>query len=110
MTNVLTRLTQRPPATEAGKPAVRRVATVVWLGIALVLPFCALIVPGALPGPVDVLINLDSSAEPPPFLSQVARVAAIIDGEPARRDAGRARFKAYRHMGLSPETHNLHAS
>lgn len=55
MTNVLTRLTQRPPATEAGKPAVRRVATVVWLGIALVLPFCALIVPGALPGPVDVL-------------------------------------------------------
>lgn len=60
-------------------------------------------------GPVDVLINLDSSAEPPPFLAQITRVAEIVDGEPARRDAGRARFKAYRQMGFSPETHNLHA-
>jgi len=59
--------------------------------------------------PVDVLINLDISAEPPSFLSQVARVAEIVDGEPSRRDAGRARFKAYRQMGASPETHNLHA-
>lgn len=55
MTNVLTRLARRPPATRAKKPAVRRAATVVWLVIALVLPFCALIVPWVLPGPVDVL-------------------------------------------------------
>lgn len=62
--------------------------------------------PGA---PVEVLINLSLAAEPPSFLAQVARVAEVIDGEPARRDAGRARFKAYRQMGLSPETHNLQA-
>ena len=60
--------------------------------------------------PMDVLINLDFSAEPPPFLAQVARVAEIVDGEPSRRDAGRARFKAYRQKGLSPDTHSLQAS
>ena len=60
-------------------------------------------------GAVEVLINLGLSAEPPPFLERVARVAEIIDGEPLRRDAGRARFKAYRQLGLSPGTHNLQA-
>jgi DNA polymerase-3 subunit chi len=59
--------------------------------------------------PMDVLINLDHSAEPPPFLARIARVAEIIDGEPSRRDAGRARFKAYRQRGLSPDTHTLQA-
>ncbi len=60
--------------------------------------------------PMDVLINLGLSAEPPPFLERIARVAEIIDGEPSRRDAGRARFKAYRQRGLSPDTHTLQAS
>ncbi|EQD36977.1 DNA polymerase III chi subunit, HolC [mine drainage metagenome] len=59
---------------------------------------------------LDVLINLGLSAEPPSFLERIARVVEIIDGEPSRRDAGRARFKAYRQTGLSPDTHTLQAS
>lgn len=58
---------------------------------------------------VDVLINLDPSASLPPFLERIGRVAEVIDGEHSRRDAGRERFKAYRQMGISPDTHNLHA-
>ena len=61
-------------------------------------------------GPVDVLINLESAPEPPAFLARVGRVAEIIDAEPARRDAGRARFKVYRQMGCAPSTHNLRAA
>ena len=59
------------------------------------------------PGPVGVLIHLGLSPEPPAFLARVSRLVEIIDGEPARRDAGRARFKAYRQLGLSPDTHAL---
>lgn len=62
------------------------------------------------PEPVEVLINLAHSSEPPPFFERVTRIAEIIDGEPARREAGRARFKAYRQMGLSPATHELQAN
>ena len=58
-------------------------------------------------GPVEVLIHLGLSPEPPAFLTRVSRLVEIIDGEPARRDAGRARFKAYRQLGLSPDTHAL---
>jgi branched-chain amino acid transport system permease protein len=55
MTNVLTRLTQRPSDTAGRSKGRWRVASIVWLVIALVLPFCGLIVPWVLPGPVDVL-------------------------------------------------------
>ncbi len=83
-----------------------------WLGAAAPAGAEAPVLLGTAPpnAPVDVLINLDLSAEPPPFLAEVARVAEIIDGEPSRRDAGRARFKAYRQRGLSPDTHTLQAS
>ena len=56
-------------------------------------------------GPVNVLINL--SAGVPPCASLAGRVLEIIDGDPARREAGRARFRAYRELGLRPVSHQL---
>lgn len=58
-------------------------------------------------GAIEVLINLDSAPEPPPCAPQAARIAEIIDGEPARRSAGRARFRAYRQLGCELLTHTL---
>jgi DNA polymerase-3 subunit chi len=54
---------------------------------------------------VDVIINL--SPDIPPCLSHTRRVAEIIDGDDARRRAGRARFKAYRDLGVQPASHNI---
>jgi DNA polymerase-3 subunit chi len=56
-------------------------------------------------GPLDFVINL--SADPPPFLHLARRIAEIIDGDEGRRRAGRARFKAYRELGIEPVTHTL---
>lgn len=53
----------------------------------------------------DFVINL--AADPPPFLHRARRVAEIIDGDEGRRRAGRARFKAYRALGIEPATHTL---
>jgi len=55
--------------------------------------------------PVDVLVNL--AAEIPPGAATAQRVAEFIDGDPGRRQAGRARFRAYKERGLQPATHNL---
>jgi DNA polymerase-3 subunit chi len=35
------------------------------------------------------------------------RVAEFVDADPARRDAGRRRFVAYRDRGFPPETHKV---
>ncbi len=56
-------------------------------------------------GRIDVLINL--AAAVPQVAAQAARIVEIIDGDPARREAGRARFKAYRELGLQPVSHNV---
>jgi DNA polymerase-3 subunit chi len=53
----------------------------------------------------DVIINL--APDVPACLSQTRRVAEIIDGDDARRRAGRARFKAYRDLGVQPASHNI---
>ncbi len=53
----------------------------------------------------DFVVNL--AAEPPPFLHLTRRIAEIIDGDEGRRRAGRARFKAYRELGVVPATHAL---
>src|SRR4051812_13862907 len=58
------------------------------------------------PRPVDIIINL--APEVPACLGQTRRVAEIIDGDDARRRAGRARFKAYRDLGIQPASHNVH--
>jgi DNA polymerase-3 subunit chi len=55
----------------------------------------------------DFVVNL--AADPPPFLHLTRRIAEIIDGDEARRRAGRARFKAYRELGIEPATHTLRA-
>ncbi len=61
-------------------------------------------------GPLDVLVNLATTSEPPPFAAAAERIAEIIDAEPARREAGRARFRAYRQLGCEPVTHALRSS
>jgi DNA polymerase-3 subunit chi len=55
--------------------------------------------------PVDVLINLTPQLPARPELA--ARIIEIIDADPARRAAGRERFKAYRERGFPLETHEL---
>ncbi len=53
----------------------------------------------------DLLINLDDA--PPGFANGFDRVAEIIAGDEVSLQAGRERFKYYREMGLSPETHQI---
>src|SRR5262249_15439779 len=57
------------------------------------------------PGAMDVLVNL--AGEVPACASAAQRVAEFIDGDPERRQAGRARFRTYKERGLSPATHNV---
>ena len=54
---------------------------------------------------VDVLINLTPQLPSQPELA--TRIIEIIDADPARRAAGRERFKAYRERGFSLEKHDL---
>lgn len=53
----------------------------------------------------DLLINL--AAAVPDFFSRFERVAELVDDEPARRMAGRDRFRFYRDRGYPLDTHNL---
>ena len=53
----------------------------------------------------DLLINL--ADEVPAFFDRFPRIAEIIDGSPAGREAGRARHRFYRDRGLEPETHEV---
>jgi DNA polymerase-3 subunit chi len=57
------------------------------------------------PSTVDIIINL--APDVPTCLAQTRRVAEIIDGDDSRRRAGRARFKAYRDLGIQPASHNI---
>lgn len=61
-------------------------------------------------GGVGVLINLAASPETPPNASSAERIVEIIAAGPAHREAGRARFRAYRQLGCEPTTHTLHAA
>jgi DNA polymerase-3 subunit chi len=55
--------------------------------------------------PVDVLINL--TPQLPERAELATRIIEIIDADPARRAAGRQRFKAYRERGFALEKHDL---
>ncbi|HTV79452.1 MAG TPA: DNA polymerase III subunit chi [Steroidobacteraceae bacterium] len=55
--------------------------------------------------PVDVLINLTPQLPGRPELA--GRIIEIIDTDPARRAAGRERFRAYRERGFALEKHDL---
>jgi DNA polymerase-3 subunit chi len=57
------------------------------------------------PADVDIIINL--APDLPGCLSSARRIAEIIDGDDSRRRAGRARFKAYRDLGIQPASHNI---
>ena len=54
---------------------------------------------------VDVLINLTAQLPDRPELA--SRIIEIIDADPARRAAGRERFKAYRGRGFALQKHDL---
>jgi DNA polymerase-3 subunit chi len=53
----------------------------------------------------QLLINLSGAA--PGFATNYERVAEIVDGSEASREAGRERFRQYREMGLEPVTHQI---
>jgi len=57
------------------------------------------------PSDVNIIINL--APELPTCLARTRRIAEIIDGDDGRRRAGRARFKAYRDLGIQPASHML---
>jgi DNA polymerase-3 subunit chi len=53
----------------------------------------------------DLLLNLAVSM--PTNLQRYARIAEVIDADEERRRSGRERFKAYRELKLTMETHQL---
>jgi DNA polymerase-3 subunit chi len=55
------------------------------------------------PSPPQLIVNL--AAAVPAAAAGAARVVEIVDDEPARRQAGRERFRQYRAMGVEPTTH-----
>jgi len=69
----------------------------------------AVLIGGDEPAPShqDVLLNLGGQV--PAFFTRFERVLEIVHGDAAERGASRARFKAYRDAGLTPETHKLDA-
>jgi DNA polymerase-3 subunit chi len=54
---------------------------------------------------IDVLINLTETV--PLFVDKSTRVAEIVAGGEAARQAGRARYKSYRDRGLDIRQHDL---
>ncbi|MCB1865414.1 MAG: DNA polymerase III subunit chi [Chromatiales bacterium] len=55
--------------------------------------------------PHAVAINL--AGVTPEALSEIERVAEIVGADPAEREAGRARFSAWRRLGVEPTVHNI---
>jgi DNA polymerase-3 subunit chi len=53
----------------------------------------------------DLLINMAPTM--PDIDEAYERVAELVDAEPARRQAGRERFRQWRERGVSPQTHQL---
>ena len=51
----------------------------------------------------DVMINLASDV--PVFFSRYARVAEVVDADPARRNQGRRRYRFYQDRGYKLGTH-----
>jgi len=57
------------------------------------------------PSGMDVLINL--SPQIPIFYHQYARIAEVIDADPAHRQAGRARYRQYQQAHCALHTHKI---
>jgi DNA polymerase-3 subunit chi len=56
-------------------------------------------------GPNDVLVNLANDI--PAFFSRFNRVAELVGGDDAQREAGRARYRFYKDRGYTLNTHKL---
>lgn len=54
-----------------------------------------------------LLINLDP--EVPSFFTEFTRVCEIVVQHPALKEISRAKFRAYRQAGITPETHHMTA-
>jgi DNA polymerase-3 subunit chi len=61
--------------------------------------------PVAADAPADLIINL--SPRMPSAPQRFPRIAEVIDADPERRRLGRERFKAYRELQMTLETHQL---
>ncbi|HJS22594.1 MAG TPA: DNA polymerase III subunit chi [Steroidobacteraceae bacterium] len=59
----------------------------------------------ALPAEADVLINLCDRV--PEGFERFPRIVEPVDGDPARRQAGRERYRFYRERGMAPESHTV---
>jgi DNA polymerase III subunit chi len=53
----------------------------------------------------DLLINL--ALRLPAQVQMYSRIAEIVDADEERRRLGRERFKAYRDLNMTPETHQI---
>jgi DNA polymerase-3 subunit chi len=62
---------------------------------------------GAMPA-ADLLVNLAERL--PPQLQRYPRIAEIIDADEERRRLGRDRFKAYRDLKFTMQTHQIDAA
>ncbi|MCI0434251.1 MAG: DNA polymerase III subunit chi, partial [Gemmatimonadetes bacterium] len=60
---------------------------------------------GATPADAEVLINLCEHV--PEGFERFARIVEPVDGDAARRKAGRERYRFYRERGLAPDTHTV---
>jgi DNA polymerase III subunit chi len=56
----------------------------------------------------DVLVNLSQAVPPEP--ASYSRIVEILDADPDRRRLGRERFKAYRDLQLTLNTHQIDAA
>jgi DNA polymerase IIIc chi subunit len=61
--------------------------------------------PGGPEVAVDLLVNLSHHMPGEP--ARFAHIAEIVDADPERRRLGRERFKAYRGLQLTLETHQV---
>lgn len=57
---------------------------------------------------VDLLVNLTSRV--PKHIEQLPRIAEVIDADEERRRLGRERFKSYRDLKMTLQTHQLDQS
>jgi DNA polymerase III subunit chi len=67
-------------------------------------PIHLMVEPAALPA-ADLLVNMAQRL--PAQFERYARIAEIIDADEERRRLGRERFKAYRDLKLTLETHQI---
>ena len=56
-------------------------------------------------GPSDVLVNLSNDI--PAFFSRFNRVAELVAGDDAQREAARTRYRYYKDRGYTLNTHKL---